>query len=173
MGPSLADPLFQSQNSDQDIFDTINFGHETTAMIAWGDVFSADQIQQLVEFIRQFEPLAIEPTSESEEQPTTTPTPQADADVPSFAHDIIPIFERSCTVCHGTFGGWDASSYDSVINSGNNGPAVIPGDAENSFLAQKILGTHTLGTIMPPGGTLPDEEILLILDWIDAGAPEN
>jgi hypothetical protein len=60
-----------------------------------------------------------------------------------------------------------------VINSGNNGPAVIPGDAENSLLAQKILGTHTIGTIMPPGGTLPDEEILLILDWIDAGAPEN
>lgn len=173
LGPSLADQLFQLQNSDQDIFDTINFGHETTAMIAWGDVFSADQIQQLVELIRQFEPLAKEPTSESEEQPTATPTPQADADIPSFGKDIMPIFQDSCTVCHGTFGGWDASSYDSVINSGNNGPAVIPGDAENSLLAQKILGTHTLGAIMPPNGKLPDDETNIIVIWIDAGAPEN
>ena len=173
VGPSLADLQFQSQNSDEDIFDTINLGHEATAMIAWGDVFSADQIQQLVEFIRQFEPLAIEPTPESEEQPTATPTPQADADVPSFANDIIPIFEQSCTVCHGTFGGWDASSYESVINSGNNGPAVIPGDAENSLLAQKMLGTHTLGAIMPPNGKLPDDETNMIVIWIDAGAPEN
>jgi len=173
VGPPLADQQFQSQNSDQDIFDTINLGHEATAMIGWGDVFSADQIQQLVEFIRQFEPLAIQPTSEVEEQPAATPTPQAEADVPSFVNDIIPIFEQSCTVCHGTFGGWDAASYDSVINSGDNGPAVIPGDAENSLLAQKILGTHNIGSIMPPGGKLPDEEIRIILDWIDAGAPEN
>jgi mono/diheme cytochrome c family protein len=173
VGPPLADPEFQSQNSDQDIFDTINLGHEATAMIAWGDVFSADQIRQLVEYIRQFEMLAVEPTSESEDQPTVTPTPQADADVPSFAEDIMPIFEDNCAVCHGSLGGWDASSYDFVINSGNNGPSVIPGDAENSLLAQKILGTHAMGTVMPPNGKLLSEEISLILDWIDAGAPDN
>jgi hypothetical protein len=138
-------------------------------MIGWGDVFSADQIQQLVEFIRKFEPPGIEPTPESGAQPTSTP----DATVPSFANDVMPIFEESCSVCHGSLGGWDASSYDSVINSGDNGPAVIPGDAENSLLAQKILGTHTIGTIMPPGGKLPDDTIQIILRWIDAGAPDN
>jgi mono/diheme cytochrome c family protein len=173
VGPALADPEFQSQNSDQEIFDTINLGHEATAMIGWGDVFSADQIQQLVEFIRQFEPLTAEPTTETEDQPAATPTPAADVEVPSFANDVMPIFEEHCSVCHGTLGGWDASTYDSVISSGNNGPAVIPGEAQNSLLAQKILGTHTAGTIMPPAGKLPDEEISIILDWIDAGAPDN
>ena len=169
VGPSLVDPQFQSQNTDQEIFDTINLGHEAAAMIGWGDVFSADQIQQLVEFIRKFEPPGIEPTPESGAQPTSTP----DATVPSFANEVMPIFEESCSVCHGSLGGWDASSYDSVINSGDNGPAVIPGDAENSLLAQKILGTHTIGTIMPPGGKLPDDTIQIILRWIDAGAPDN
>jgi mono/diheme cytochrome c family protein len=173
VGPSLADPEFQSQNSDQDIFDTINLGHEATAMIGWGDVFSADQIQELVDYIRQFEPLAAEPTSEAEEQPTATPTPETEAGVPSFTNDVMPIFEEHCSVCHGTLGGWDASSYDAVINSGDNGPAVIPGDAENSLLAQKMLGTHTIGNIMPPTGKLPDDQINVIVTWIDAGAPDN
>jgi len=173
VGPPLANQQFQSQNSDQDIFDTINLGHEATAMIAWGDVFSADQIQQLVEIIRQFEPLAVELTSESEEEPSATPTPEEGDGFPSFGNDVMPIFEQSCTVCHGKLGGWDATSYDTVIFSGDNGPAVIPGDAENSLLAQKLLDTHTVGTIMPPAGKLIDEEIRIILDWIDAGAPEK
>ena len=69
-------------------------------------------------------------------------------------------------------GGWDATSYQSVINSGDNGPTVIPGDPQNSLLAQKLLGTQTVGTIMPPGGKLSDELIQIIIIWITAGAPE-
>jgi mono/diheme cytochrome c family protein len=173
IGPSLADPEFQSQWSDQEIFDTINLGHEATAMIGWGDVFSADQIRQLVEYIRQFEPLAAAPPSDAEGQPTATPTPQADVEAPSFANDVTPIFEEYCLSCHGNMGGWDASTYELVINSGINGPAVTPGDAENSLLAQKMLGTHTQGQIMPPSGQLPDDVIDVIVNWIAAGAPDN
>jgi hypothetical protein len=50
---------------------------------------------------------------------------------------------------------------------------VIPGDVENSLLAQKLLGRQTTGAIMPPAGKLPDAEILVILDWIAAGALDN
>jgi len=76
-------------------------------------------------------------------------------------------------MCHGSMGGWDASSYQAVMTTGDNAPTVIPGDVEGSLLAQKLLGTHTEGTIMPPGGKLPDGEIQIILDWIAAGAPEG
>jgi len=84
----------------------------------------------------------------------------------------MPIFEEHCSVCHGTLGGWDASTYDSVISSGNNGPAVIPGDSENSLLVQKMLGTQTSGAIMPPAGKLSDSVIKVIIDWVDSGAQE-
>lgn len=70
-------------------------------------------------------------------------------------------------------GGWDGTTYESVINSDDNGPAVIPGDAENSLLAQKIAGTHEKGAIMPPSGKMPEAEIQVILDWIATGAPDN
>ena len=59
------------------------------------------------------------------------------------------------------------------MTTGDNAPVVIANDAAGSLLAQKLLGTQTSGTIMPPGGKLSDAEIQLILDWITAGAPEK
>ena len=76
-------------------------------------------------------------------------------------------------MCHGSLGGWDASTYEKVMTSGDNAPVVIPGDPDGSILAQKLLNTQTFGTIMPPGSKLPDDEIELILSWIAAGALEK
>jgi mono/diheme cytochrome c family protein len=158
IGPSFVDAEFKSKHTATTLFDIINKGHEATAMIGWGEILSADQIQQLVEFIRLMEP----PGGEAEE---TGP--------PTFSADVQPIFDVKCVFCHGDLGGWDGSSYEAAMTSGDNAPVVIPGDPEGSLLGQKLLGTHTEGTIMPPGGMLPENEIQVILDWIEAGALEN
>jgi mono/diheme cytochrome c family protein len=157
VGGPLSDPSFQDSNTDQDIFNTIAQGHETTAMIAWGEVLTSDQITELVTYIRQLR---------SEE---TAPTPSA----VSFSNDVKPIMETLCIFCHGTSGGWDASTYDTFMTTGDHAPVVIPGDVQNSLLAQKILGTHTEGDIMPPGGMMKQAYIDIILEWIEAGAPDN
>ena len=157
VGPALSVPGFQDANTDQDIFDTISQGHAATAMIAWGEILSSDQITELVSYIRQLR---------SEEGAPVATTP-------SFAQDVMPLIETSCIFCHGTSGGWDASSYTAFMTTGDHAPVVIPGDAANSLLAQKMLGTHTEGDIMPPGGKLADAKIQIILDWINAGAPDN
>ena len=164
IGPALSDPDFQADTTDEYIFDSISLGHDATAMIAWGEILSSDQIMGLVNLIRQMEPVETETTS----QPGPTPP----AEPPTFTSDILPIFEAKCNICHGTMGGWDGTTYESTMTSGNNAPVVIPGDPENSLLAQKLLDTQTIGNIMPPGGKLPDSEIQLILEWIRAGAPE-
>jgi len=163
IGPSLRDPTFRDENTADDIFRIINQGHEATAMISWGEILTSQQIQELVGYILQFD------VDEAgiEGRPTLTPG------VTSFANDVMPILEAKCVPCHGTMGGWDSTTYESVITSGNNGPAVIPGDVENSLLAQKIQGTHEQGSIMPPSGKMPDSEIQVILDWIATGAPDN
>jgi mono/diheme cytochrome c family protein len=165
VGPALSDPEFQDSNTDQQIFDTINQGHDATAMIGWGEILNAEQIQQLVEFLRQLEPIT--PTAEPGPGPTPTPS------VPSFSDDVFPILDENCVMCHGSSGGWDASSYEAVMTTGDNAPVVIPGDALNSLLAEKLLGTQSEGTVMPPRGKLPDDEIQVILDWIAGGAPDN
>jgi mono/diheme cytochrome c family protein len=156
VGPSLVSQSFRSKNTDQDIFNTINLGHEATAMIGWGDILSAEQIQDLVKFIRELGARALD-----------------EAAAPSFINAVLPLFEKKCNMCHGTAGGWDGSSYESVMTSGEHGPTVIPGDVMNSLLAQKLLDTQIIGGVMPPGGKMPDSEIQTVLDWITAGAFEE
>ena len=159
IGPSFQDPQLQAAKTDTQLFDDINLGHAATAMIGWGDVLSAEQILSLVELIRSFG------SSASATQPST--------DEVSFSADVMPIFEADCAICHGNLGGWDASDYDSVMTTGNNAPVIIPGDAENSLLAQKMVGTQTIGNIMPPAGLLPEDEVQIIIDWIEGGALDN
>lgn len=160
IGPSFQEEQLQDSRTDEQLFNTINLGHDATAMIGWGDILSAEQIQLLVGLIRSYRT-----SSEGAVQP-----PPSDV---SFSADVMPIFEADCLACHGTLGGWDSSSYDAVMTTGNNAPVVIPGDAENSLLAQKMVGTQDIGAIMPTSGLLPENEVQIILDWIEGGALDN
>ncbi len=159
VGPALSDTKFQAANTDQDIFNTIDQGHKASSMIAWGEILSSDQITELVKYIRQF-------------KPTTTTAPAATPTAPTFA-DVMKLFDSYCSVCHGDQGGWDATSYQSIMTTGEHQPVVIPGDTKNSLLAQKLLNTQTVGGIMPPFRKMSSAEIQIILDWITAGAPEK
>jgi len=161
LAPSLSNPEFQARYTDQQIYDSINIGHKATAMIGWGEVLTAEEIQNLVNFIRQLK------------SSPSTPGPTPTAGASSFSRDVLPIFEAKCKVCHGSLGGWDASTYQAAMTTGVHAPTVIPGDPQNSLLAQKLLGTQTVGGIMPPVEKLTEAEIQLILNWITAGAPEN
>ncbi|MCL5612038.1 MAG: c-type cytochrome [Chloroflexi bacterium] len=161
-GPALNAADFQ-QDTDQEIFNAISKGVPNTAMAAWGEVLNSDQINQLVKFIRTF-------GSGGASTGTTTPTPSA---TPSFTADVLPILKNKCSACHGSSGGWDASSYKSVMESGANAPVVVPGNAANSLLVQKIMGTQKDGMLMPPGGKLSEAEIQIITNWINAGALEK
>ncbi|OGO12814.1 MAG: hypothetical protein A2032_05175 [Chloroflexi bacterium RBG_19FT_COMBO_49_13] len=162
VGPAIND---LSADSDQDIFDVTSQGTKNTTMLAFGPILSEDQLHGLVAIIRQFPP----PQTSPQPSPTGQPTPS----IPTFTADILPIFQQSCTMCHGTLGGWDGTSYQSTMTSGDHAPVVVAGDPANSLLAQKLLGTSTFGDIMPPAGKLPDATIQIILDWIAAGAPEK
>jgi mono/diheme cytochrome c family protein len=159
VGPSLRSAEFKENVTREQIFTSINAGHEGTTMIAWGAVLSSTQIDGLVDFILSL------PVSDG----------AVEGEV-SYAVSVQPVLDAYCDACHSqsaALGGWVSSDYDSVINSGDNGPSVIPGDVEASLLAHKLLGTQTEGAIMPPGGALDQEIIDLILDWIAQGALDN
>jgi mono/diheme cytochrome c family protein len=156
IGPAMNTTEFQDAWTDAYLFSSISEGHAATSMIAWGEILSSEQIEQLVAYIRLLGGAG-----------TST------GGAPSFQADILPIFQASCSGCHGSLGGWDASSYTLVMESGINAPVVIVGDADASLLAQKMLGTQTVGGIMPPGGLLPASKVQLIVDWINAGALDN
>ncbi len=148
VGPSLTSDTFQNAYSDEELFASIDRGHSATSMIAWGDVLTAGQVEGLVEHIRSLVSRTI-----------------------VYSRDIEPIFQASCSACHGSLGGWDSSSMQLVIESGDSGPAVIPGDPEGSNLVRSLRGTGM--QTMPPAGELSDVQIDLIVEWITGGATEE
>lgn len=160
LGPALRGAEFLARYDDQALFNTISQGHEATPMIAWGSVLTETQIRQLVQFIRTLQPIATQPAGTS-------------SVIPSFSQQVLPLLQAKCGACHGQAGGWDASSYDSIMTSGDHAPVIVKGDALGSLLAQKLSGTQTSGLGMPPGNPLTQDEIRLVLDWISAGAPQN
>jgi mono/diheme cytochrome c family protein len=167
---------------DATIRNIISQGQPNFGMSPFGDInggpLSTDEIDALVAFIRSWEtnpPADIPPVAPPAIIPTPVASVQQPSDTPrSFSEQVLPIFEAKCNVCHNStkqFGGWDATSYDTVMSTGENAPVVIAGDIEKSLLAQLLQGSN--GKVMPPLGGLSQEEIQAVLDWISAGAENN
>ena len=91
----------------------------------------------------------------------------------SYAADIQPLFDNSCSGCHGGNGGLFLTSYaDLMERISNNGPVVIAGDGANSLLVKKLKGTA--GSRMPVGGPFFSDALIASIEtWIDQGAHNN
>ena len=110
-------------------------------------------------------------TNPSEETPAAAPAEPEVAEV-SFSGQVLPLFEARCQQCHGAGraeGGLKLSSHAAVMAGSNYGPVVIPGSADTSRLVELVVsGSMPLGS-----AKLPDEKLQTIIDWVDAGAPDN
>ncbi|MEZ6047435.1 MAG: DUF1549 domain-containing protein [Planctomycetaceae bacterium] len=95
------------------------------------------------------------------------------ADALLYQQQIKPLLEKRCFACHGALKQESSLRVDSgeyLLKGGELGPAVVPGDLNESLLFQTITGEA--GFLMPPeGDPLTSEEIALIKNWIEAGAP--
>jgi mono/diheme cytochrome c family protein len=107
-------------------------------------------------------------TDTSEEAPAATAEPT----VASFSSDVLPVFEARCQRCHGTGraeAGLRLTSHADVMAGSDYGAVVIPGNAATSRLVEVIVSGE-----MPLGGQrLPETDIQIIRNWVDAGAPDN
>lgn len=101
-------------------------------------------------------------------------SPPATATV-SFAQRVLPIFQRNgCSACHGGSGGLDVGTVAELLAGGSHGPAVVPGQADNSNLIKKLLSSPPFGVRMPQGGPyLPDSTVNVLRTWINEGAQNN
>lgn len=109
------------------------------------------------------------PTSATAEQtPDSTPGTTAVASDLTWDNAIGPMLQEKCMPCHGAAvsGGLNLSTYADAMQGGNTGPAIVPGDSANSVLVTvQQSGNHP--------GQLTPEELAQVIEWIDAGAPEN
>lgn len=112
---------------------------------------------------------AVSPTDAPTEQPTAESVASIGV---SFTNDILPILQSRCVNCHGgerTEEGLVMKSYDDIMAGSKNGAVVVPGDANNSLMAEMVLNNK-----MPKRGPkLTPPQVQLIVDWINQGALNN
>jgi len=89
-----------------------------------------------------------------------------------FENRIRPVLAQHCYNCHSlrakvVQGGLFVDSYDGLIQGGDSGPTIVPGNPEESLLISALMHDSFK---MPPKGKLPDKVIADFRLWISAGA---
>src|SRR5262245_1369619 len=103
--------------------------------------------------------------------PPKGPAAPAEAEA-FFEAKIRPVLETKCLRCHGgekVRGGLRLDSRAALLQGGEHGPAVVPGDAAHSLLIQALRYTHD-EVKMPPGAPLPAAVVDDFATWVNQGA---
>jgi len=95
------------------------------------------------------------------------------AGVEFYEKHVRPVLAEHCYECHGPNkqeAGLQVDSVGAMLRGGDQGPAVMPGDADASLLVKGIR-YDDINFQMPPKGKLPPEKVAAIEKWISQGAP--
>jgi hypothetical protein len=87
-----------------------------------------------------------------------------------FEKSVRPLLESKCYDCHSARseevkGNLRLDSLEGILKGGDNGPAVVAGDVENSFLL-RALRYQEADYQMPPSGRLPDSDLAVVETWV-------
>ncbi|MEW6717003.1 MAG: cytochrome b/b6 domain-containing protein [Chloroflexota bacterium] len=98
--------------------------------------------------------------------PTRTPLPTVSN---TWDGGLADLFANRCEACHGAttaISGLNLSTYEGAISGGEKGPVILPGDPDDSLIViVQSAGNHP--------GQLSGEELALVRQWIEDGAPEK
>lgn len=122
---------------------------------------------------------ALHAAIENVDQPAIAePKPTAEQ-IDFFEKKIRPVLTDRCYKCHSEKsdkikGGLVLDTRAGIRRGGDNGPAVVPGNLDESLLIQAVRYTSK-DYAMPPeksGGKLPDAVIQDLEAWVKMGAPD-
>ena len=90
-----------------------------------------------------------------------------------LAREAVMLLEAKCMACHGSsqMSGLDMRQRETLLKGGSRGPAIRPGNAQESLLFQAV--SHQGELKMPPDSDspLPMEQLAVLKKWIEAGVP--
>lgn len=103
----------------------------------------------------------------------------APGDLQFFEAKIRPLLIDKCYQCHSrdadkVRGGLMLDTREAWQHGGNTGPAIVPGNVDESLLIQAVRYTDE-DLQMPPakaGGKLTDAQIANLTEWVRRGAPD-
>ena len=96
-------------------------------------------------------------------------------DLELFETKIRPVLAKHCYRCHAKGAkrlkaNLLLDTKAGMLKGGDNGPAIVPGNAKKSLLIQAL--RHQNDLEMPPSGPLPKNVIADFVKWVDLGAPD-
>jgi hypothetical protein len=108
-------------------------------------------------------------------RPTQAAGPAPDADE-FFEMRVRPVLVQHCYRCHSTAagkskGGLRLDSHAGLMQGGDSGPALVPGDPDASRLIRAVRQTDKR-LRMPPRGKLSETQIADLTAWVKRGAPD-
>ena len=101
----------------------------------------------------------------------------APAQLQFFENRIRPVLADNCYKCHSAQaekvkGGLLLDSRTGLLKGGDTGPAIVPGDPENSLLIKAVRYTDPDLQMPPKGNRLPESVVADLVAWIKMGAPD-
>lgn len=98
------------------------------------------------------------------------------ADLDFFEKKVRPILIDRCYDCHSaekgkTKGGLALDTQSAIQQGGDNGPALIAGNADKSLIIEAIRYQNR-DMQMPPKSALPEAEVKILEEWVSRGAPD-
>jgi mono/diheme cytochrome c family protein len=172
--------------TDSAMYEVIAYGRPNAGMTPFGKTYggelSRSEIDHIVIFMRYMWDDRFELPAEAL-KPLFPPL--ADGEVPSYDVHIAPIVKRYCVSCHRA--GKDnnnylMTSYDEILNTGDNKDKIVIAGDPNGYLIQVIQGTPILDPenpekeligVMPPKGHLKPDAVEAFIRWIMNGMPET
>ncbi len=94
-----------------------------------------------------------------------------------FESKIRPIFVDNCYKCHSSQseklrGHLSLEFRDGIIKGGDTGPAIVPGDPDQSLLIKAVRYADPDLKMPPKGKKLSDQQIADLAAWVKMGAPD-
>jgi hypothetical protein len=99
----------------------------------------------------------------------------APAQLDYFETRIRPFLANDCYECHGAKkqkGGLRVDSREALLQGGDSGPALVPGDAARSLLIQSIRHEHSEFKMPKDRPKLSASALASFVQWVNDGAPD-
>ena len=92
---------------------------------------------------------------------------------PDFDHAVVPLLRKHCAECHTgdkKKGGFSMNTRAALLEGGEDGPVLTPGDAAKGRLLEAIVSTDPDLRMPPKGPGLTPAEVATLRAWIGQGA---
>jgi hypothetical protein len=92
---------------------------------------------------------------------------------PDFDHAVVPLLRKHCAECHTgdkKKGGFSMNTRAALLEGGEDGPVLTPGDAAKGRLLEAIVSTDPDLRMPPKGPGLTPAEVATLRAWVGQGA---